>query len=95
MTHSITFRHSISKDQIAGADVKELPSYEFSGENRRRTVERRSHTRAPGDWQTSLIQRVKMYIKPRIGVDRRKKVAVRTLSVVSLLTPEEIEALIK
>jgi hypothetical protein len=90
VTHS-KVKHNISEEQIADADVQKDPY----GKHRRTSVERRSDTRAFGDWKASLVQRVKMYTKPRLGVDRRKKVAERTLVVRSLLTPEEIEALIK
>ena len=77
------------------ADVQKLPSYDYSGEHRRTSVERRSDIRAPSDRKVSLVQRIKMYIKQRIRVDRRKKVTKQTMIVESLLTPEEIEALIK
>jgi hypothetical protein len=94
VTHS-KVKHNISEEHIADADVQKLPSYLSYGKHRRTSVERRSDTCAFGDWKASLAQRVKMYTKPRLGVDRRKKVAERTLVVRPLLTPEEIEALIK
>lgn len=94
MTHSKVV-HSMSEEQIADADVQKLPSNDLSCKHRRTSVERRSDTRASGTWKASLVQKVKMYTKPRLGVDRRKKVAERTVVVRSLLTPEEIEALIK
>lgn len=87
--------HNTSKLQIAGTDAQQLPAYDWSGEHRRTSIERHSDIRTPGKRKVSLIQKIKMFIKPRLGVDRRKKVAERTLIVEPVLTPEEIEALIK
>ena len=80
------------KSQLA--DAQKLPTYDWYGKQRRTSIERRSDIRTPGERKFSLIQRMKMFIKPRLGVDRRKKVAEQTKIVESLLTPEEIEALI-
>ncbi|GLX80358.1 hypothetical protein tinsulaeT_36980 [Thalassotalea insulae] len=87
--------HNTSKEQIAGADVQKLSSYDWSGDRRRTSVERRSDIRTPDTRRVSLVQWIRMYIKPRLGVDRRKKVAKRSMYVEPLLTQEEIEALIK
>ena len=81
-----------TKSQIA--DAQNLSPYDWSGKHRRTSIERRSDICTPSKRKVSLIQRMKMFIKPRLGVDLRKKVAEQTKIVESLLTPEEIEALI-
>lgn len=90
-----TDMNNTSREQMEVADAQKPRGDVWSGEHRRASVERRSDSRVAGDRKWTLIQRVKMYINPRLGVDRRKNVGKETTRVESILTAEEIEALIE